>query len=72
MVRLYCDRGARRADALLLQLPASGATLTLGDAIGDVFETVAYSRQTPGVSMGRLPRRLRRLGLPGLSQPGTA
>ncbi len=55
MVRLFCDRGARRADAVLLQLPASGGTLTLGDDVGDVFESVVYTEQQSGISLGRIP-----------------
>ncbi len=54
-LQLIADRGARRADALWFQLPAAGATLTLAESNGDVFETIAYGRQTQGVSSGRVP-----------------
>ncbi len=54
-LRLVCDRGARRADALWLQLPAEGATVSLATFEGDVFESVTYGTQTQGISVGRLP-----------------
>ncbi len=54
-LRLVCNRGARRADAVWLQLPSEGATLALATFEGDVFETVTYGMQTQGVSVGRLP-----------------
>ncbi len=54
-LRLVCDRGARRADAVWLQLPAKGATLSLATFEGDVFESVTYDTQTQGISVGRVP-----------------
>ncbi|HUF62975.1 MAG TPA: lamin tail domain-containing protein [Verrucomicrobiales bacterium] len=53
--RLYCDRGARRADALLFQLPAAGASLALSDGAGVEFDSVTYGLQAEEISEGRLP-----------------
>ncbi len=53
--RLYCDRGARRADALLFQLPAAGARLALSDGAGVEFDSIAYALQAEEISEGRMP-----------------
>lgn len=52
---MVCDRGARRADAVWLQLPAEGATLSLATFEGKVFDSVTYDTQTQGISVGRVP-----------------
>ncbi len=53
-VRLYCDNGSQRGDAVLMQLPAAGATITLRDSSNVQLDTLTYGAQATDVSQGRI------------------
>ena len=71
-VRLYCNTGAKRADAILLQLPATGATLTLKTSVNTVIHTLTYAAQTSNVSQGLLPDGTGTTTTLGYPSPGAA
>ncbi len=53
--RFFCNSGSARGDAILLNLPATGATLSLRAADNTLLDTITYGPQTSDVSQGRLP-----------------
>lgn len=71
-VRLYANTGAKRADAILLQLPATGATLTLKTSVNTVIHTLNYTAQSTNVSQGLLPDGTGSTTTLGYPSPGAA
>ena len=66
-----CDSGSPRGDAWLFNLPAAGATVTLADQNGAVFDSIVFARQTPEVSEGRLPDGSGPITVAPISEPRT-